>query len=119
MISITIGIYYGLIASPEDYQQKEMVRVMYIHVPSAWMALGIYIFIGISSLISIVWKTPMGYIASIAAAPIGACFALITLITGMLWGKPIWGAWWVWDARLTSMLVLFYYIWIYCSSKFW
>jgi len=102
-----IGLYYGLILSPEDYQQGKMVRVMYIHVPAAWMALGIYIFIGACSLLSIVWKIRIAYIMSVSAAPIGATFAAITLITGSLWGKPIWGTWWVWDARLTSMLILF------------
>lgn len=103
-----MGLYYALFASPIDYQQGEMVRIMYIHVPAAWMALGTYIMIGIGSLLSIVWQIRMGYILSIAAAPLGAAFALITLITGSIWGKPIWGTWWVWDARLTSMLVLFF-----------
>ena len=101
------GLYQSLIASPVDYQQGEMVRVMYVHVPAAWMSLGIYIFIAICSFCNLVWKTKMSYILAIAAAPVGTCFALITLVTGSLWGKPIWGTWWVWDARLTSMLVLF------------
>ncbi len=107
IILFAFGIYYGLVDSPEDYQQGNMVRVMYIHVPAAWMALGIYLMIGIASLLSIVWKIRMGYIVGIAVAPLGASFAAITLITGSIWGKPMWGAWWVWDARLTSMLVLF------------
>lgn len=103
-----VGLYYALIASPMDYQQGEMVRIMYVHVPAAWMALGIYLMIGIGSLAAVVWQIRMGYVISIAAAPLGAAFALITLITGSIWGKPIWGTWWVWDARLTSMLVLFF-----------
>jgi heme exporter protein C len=102
-----VGIYYALIDSPEDYQQGDMVRVMYVHVPAAWMALGIYLMIGLASLLSVVWKIRMGYVVGIAAAPLGAIFAAITLITGAIWGKPMWGTWWVWDARLTSMLVLF------------
>jgi heme exporter protein C len=102
-----VGIYYALIDSPEDYQQGDMVRVMYVHVPAAWMALGIYLMIGLASLLSVVWKIRMGYVVGIAAAPLGASFAAITLITGAIWGKPMWGTWWVWDARLTSMLVLF------------
>jgi heme exporter protein C len=106
-VVIGTGLYFALYASPIDYQQGEMVRVMYIHVPSAWMALGIYVLIGIASFVSIVWKIRIAYFIAIAAAPVGATFAAITLITGALWGKPIWGAWWVWDARLTSMLVLF------------
>jgi heme exporter protein C len=104
---IITGLYQALIVSPIDYQQGEMVRVMYIHVPAAWLALGIYVFIAVCSFVSLVWKIRMAYIFGIAAAPIGACFALITLITGSLWGKPIWGTFWVWDARLTSMLILF------------
>lgn len=103
----SIGLYYALIISPEDYQQKEMVRIMYIHVPAAWLSLGIYCFIAICSFVNLVWKTKMSYLMAIASAPIGAAFAFITLITGSLWGKPIWGTWWVWDARLTSMLILF------------
>ena len=102
-----VGLYYALIASPIDYQQGEMVRIMYVHVPAAWMALGIYMFIGACSLLAIVWGLRMAFIMAVAAAPIGAAFAAITLITGSLWGQPIWGTWWVWDARLTSMLVLF------------
>lgn len=101
------GLYYALIASPIDYQQGEMVRIMYVHVPAAWMALGIYMLIGACSLLAIVWKLRMAFLMAVAAAPIGAAFAAITLITGSLWGQPIWGTWWVWDARLTSMLVLF------------
>jgi heme exporter protein C len=102
-----IGIYYSIFDSPEDYQQGSMVRIMYVHVPAAWMALGVYLFIGLCSISSIVWKTRMSYFMAIASAPIGAVFAAVTLVTGALWGKPIWGIWWVWDARLTSMLVLF------------
>ena len=105
--TLCTGLYFALFLSPVDYQQGEMVRVMYIHVPSAWMSLGIYSFMAICSFSSLVWKTRITYLLSISAAPIGATFALITLVTGSLWGKPIWGAWWVWDARLTSMLILF------------
>ena len=101
------GLYYALIASPIDYQQGEMVRIMYVHVPAAWMSLGIYMFIGGCSLLAIVWQLRMAFIMAVAAAPIGAAFAAITLITGSLWGHTMWGTWWVWDARLTSMLVLF------------
>ena len=101
------GLYFSLFSSPPDYQQGEMVRVMYVHVPAAWMSLGIYSFIAVCSFSALVWKTSLSYFLAVAAAPIGAAFALITLVTGSLWGKPIWGAWWVWDARLTSMLVLF------------
>lgn len=106
-ITLGIGLYLSLYSSPPDYQQGEMVRVMYVHVPSAWMSLGIYSFIAVCSFSALVWKTRLSYFLAVASAPIGASFALITLVTGSLWGKPIWGTWWVWDARLTSMLVLF------------
>jgi len=98
---------YFIFTSPPDYQQGDFVRIMYVHVPSAWMALGIYFFIGVSSIASIVWKNIFFEIAANNAAIIGASFALITLVTGSIWGKNIWGTWWVWDARLTSMLILF------------
>lgn len=104
---LSIGLYFALFSSPADYQQGEMVRIMYVHVPSAWMSLGIYSFMTVCSFSSLVWKTRISYLMSVASAPIGAAFALITLVTGSLWGKPIWGTWWVWDARLTSMLILF------------
>ncbi len=108
LILTPVGLYFALYNSPADYQQGEMVRIMYIHVPSAWMSLGIYSFIAICSFSCLVWKTRMSYILAVSAAPIGAGFTLITLVTGSIWGKPIWGTWWVWDARLTSMLVLFF-----------
>lgn len=106
-VILATGLYYALVVSPIDYQQGEMVRIMYVHVPSAWMSLGVYSFITFCSISCLVWRTRLSYLLAVAAAPIGATFALITLVTGSLWGKPIWGAWWVWDARLTSMLVLF------------
>jgi heme exporter protein C len=91
------------------------VRVMYIHVPAAWMSLGIYSFMAVCSFSNLVWRTKMSYILTAASAPIGAMFALITLVTGSLWGKPIWGTWWVWDARLTSMLILFLFYLCYIA----
>jgi len=102
------GLYYALFASPEDYQQGETVRIMYIHVPSAWMSLAVYSIIATASLSYIIWRNPLSELIARASAPIGACFALITLLTGSIWGKPIWGTWWEWDARLTSMLILFF-----------
>jgi len=99
--------FYSAFSSPSDYQQADFVRIMYVHVPSAWMALGIYVFIGICSVIQIIWRNILAEIAANQSALIGAAFALITLVTGSIWGKNIWGTWWVWDARLTSMLILF------------
>lgn len=106
-LSFIAGLYLALIKSPEDYQQGEMVRIMYIHVPSAWLSLMIFVIMGLASTACLVWRASFGMYISLAAAPIGASFATITLISGMIWGKPIWGTWWVWDARLTSMLILF------------
>jgi heme exporter protein C len=100
------GIVLGLQA-PADYQQGDTVRIMYAHVPSAWLALGIYTLMAIAALGTLVWRHPLADVAAKTAAPIGAAFSLICLVTGALWGRPMWGAYWVWDARLTSMLVLF------------
>jgi heme exporter protein C len=106
MVLLAIGMVLGF-RSPPDYQQGETVRIMYIHVPAAWLALGIYSLMAIAALGTLVWRHPLADVAAKAGAPIGAAFALICLVTGALWGRPMWGAYWVWDARLTSMLVLF------------
>lgn len=108
IIFFTVGIYNALITSPIDYQQGNAVRIMYIHVPAAWMALIIYSIMALSNLSGFIWKNPFSYLLARSIAPIGAMFTLITLITGSIWGKPIWGTWWVWDARLTSVLILFF-----------
>ena len=102
------GWYYGLFASPADYQQGETVRIMYIHVPAAWMALFCYTALAAACGTALIWKHPLADLAARATAPIGACFTLLALLTGSLWGKPMWGTWWVWDARLTSVLILFF-----------
>ena len=107
-VTMAYGLYLGLFASPPDYQQGETVRIIYIHVPSAWLALFGYVGLGLCGLFYIVWRHPLADIAARAIAPVGAMFAFLTLVTGALWGKPMWGAWWVWDARLTSMLILFF-----------
>ncbi len=105
---IAAGLYLGLFAAPADYQQGESVRIMYVHVPAAWMALFVYTVMAASSAVGLIWKHPLADIAARAAAPVGAAFTFIALVTGSLWGKPMWGTWWVWDARLTSVLVLFF-----------
>lgn len=102
------GLYYVFYASPVDYQQGETVRIMYVHVPAAWLALGIYVGMAVAAITAFVWKHTLADYFCRAAAPVGAAFTLICLVTGSLWGKPMWGAWWVWDARLTSMLLLFF-----------
>jgi heme exporter protein C len=108
ILSIGAGLALALFVSPADYQQGETVRIMYVHVPSAWMALFIYMVVAGGSVSALVWRHPLGEIVARAAAPVGAGFTFICLVTGSLWGKPMWGAWWVWDARLTSVLVLFF-----------
>ncbi len=102
------GLYLGLVNSPADYQQGESVRMMYVHVPAAWMALFVYTGMAASAAVGLIWKHPLADVMAKSSAPIGACFTFLALFTGALWGKPMWGAWWVWDARLTSMLVLFF-----------
>ena len=105
---IAIGLYLALITAPPDYQQGEAVRIMYIHVPAAWLALNVYLFVAAASGVALVWRHPLAEIAARSAAPIGAVFTFLCLATGSLWGRPMWGTWWVWDARLTSVLVLFF-----------
>lgn len=107
-ICVGAGLYFGLFDSPEDYQQGHTVRIMYVHVPSAWMALFAYVFLATCGIAYLVWKHPLADVAAQAAAPIGAGFTIIALATGSLWGKPMWGTWWVWDARLTSVLILLF-----------
>ncbi|MGH6719242.1 MAG: heme ABC transporter permease [Alphaproteobacteria bacterium] len=108
LASLAVGLYLALFASPADYQQGETVRIMYVHVPAAWMALLCYSAMAASSAGYLVWKQPLAEIAARATAPIGACFTALALVSGSLWGEPMWGTWWVWDARLTSVLVLFF-----------
>ena len=108
VILLAAGLYLGLFASPADYQQGESVRIMYVHVPAAWMALFVYTSMAASSAVGLIWKQPLAHVAAHAAAPIGAGFTALCLVTGSLWGQPMWGTWWVWDARLTSVLVLFF-----------
>tara|TARA_Y100000590_G_scaffold152862_1_gene175529 strand:+ start:6787 stop:7482 length:696 start_codon:yes stop_codon:yes gene_type:complete len=111
-----ILIYY----SPNDYQQGSTVRIMYIHVPSAWLALLTYSIMTIYSIFALAFRIPFGFIINSAVAPIGAVFTLVCLVSGSLWGKPMWGTWWVWDARLTSVAILFivYLIIIFINYSF-
>jgi heme exporter protein C len=105
---LTFGLYLAFFASPADYQQGDTVRIMYIHVPAAWMAMMCYLLMALSAVFYLVWRHPLADIGARAMALPGAGFALITLLTGSFWGRPMWGTWWVWDARLTSMLILFF-----------
>jgi len=102
------GLYMALFTSPADYQQGESVRIMYVHVPAAWMGMFCYAAMAVASAVALIWKHPLADVAAKATAPVGAAFTFLSLATGSLWGKPMWGTWWVWDARLTSMLILLF-----------
>jgi heme exporter protein C len=103
-----IGLASGLFLAPADWQQGDAVRIMYVHVPSAWLASAGYLALALCSFASIVWRHPLADLAAVEIGPVGAAFTAICVISGSLWGKPMWGTWWVWDARLTSVLVLFF-----------
>ena len=119
-ISIILGLVFAFFLSPEDYQQGASVRIMYIHVPSAWLSLLTYLIMTIYSVIALAFRMPFGFIINTAVAPIGAVFTIVCIISGSLWGKPMWGTWWVWDARLTSVAVLLviYLIIIFINYSF-
>jgi len=108
-LGLTIsGAYLGLFVAPADYQQGDSFRIIYVHVPSAWLSLFIYVLMAIASSIGLIWRMKMAFAVAICSAPIGAAFTFLALTTGSLWGAPIWGTWWVWDARLTSELILLF-----------
>lgn len=108
LLLLVVGGYLALFLSPPDYQQSETVRIMYVHVPAAWMATMVYGFMAAGSASFLIWRHPLGDVLAQASAPIGLWFTLLTLVTGSLWGKPMWGTWWEWDARMTSVLILFF-----------
>lgn len=108
LVLAPLGLWMALAVAPPDYQQGEAARIMYVHVPASWMALFVYLIVAAGSAASLIWRHPMAEITAHAAAPIGAAFTALALITGSIWGKPMWGTWWVWDARLTSVLILFF-----------
>ncbi len=108
LLLTAIGLVWGLFFSPADWQQGDAVRIMYIHVPAAWLASAGYVALALCSLISLVWRHPLADLAAVEIGPVGAGVTALCLATGSLWGRPVWGAWWVWDARLTSVLVLFF-----------
>ncbi|MDE1174885.1 MAG: heme ABC transporter permease [Parvibaculaceae bacterium] len=107
-VLIALGVYLALWGSPPDYQQGDTVRIMYIHVPAAWLSLLCYTVMALASATALVFRHPLADVCAKSAAPIGASFTFLALVTGSLWGKPMWGTWWVWDARLTSVLILFF-----------
>ena len=107
-ILTTVGLYIGFFVAPTDFQQGEGYRIIFIHVPAAWMSMFIYVVMAFWSAIGLAWNTRLSFVMARALAPTGAMFTFVALWTGAFWGKPMWGAWWVWDARLTSELILFF-----------
>lgn len=103
-----VGLVWGLFFAPADWQQGDAVRIMYVHVPAAWMASFGYLSLAACSVVALVWRHPLADLAAVEIGPVGAAFTALCLVSGSLWGKPMWGAWWVWDARLTSVAVLFF-----------
>ena len=120
ILTLLIGLIIVFFISPDDYQQGSTVKIMYVHVPAAWISLMTFFIMTIYSILALAFKIPFGFIVNKAIAPIGATFTLICLISGSLWGKPMWGTWWVWDARLTSVFILFitYIIIIFIRPSF-
>jgi heme exporter protein C len=110
------GLWLGFTA-PEDYQQGDTVRIMFVHVPAAWMSMFVYACLAVASFLALVFRHALADAAAQAAAPLGAAFTFLALVTGSLWGRPMWGAWWVWDARLTSVLVLFLFYLAYMALR--
>ncbi len=106
-VLFALGLYLAFLVAPADYQQGDSVRIMYVHVPAAILAMGCYALMAVSALGTLVWRHPLADVSARAAAPIGAAFTFLGLVTGSIWGRPMWGTWWVWDARLTSFLILF------------
>jgi len=102
------GLYYGLVKAPPDYQQGDSYRIMFIHVPAAWMSMFIYVVMAGAGAIGLIWRIKLAEVVAISSAPVGAWFTFLALVTGSIWGKPMWGTWWVWDARLTSELILLF-----------
>jgi heme exporter protein C len=109
---VAAGLYLAWFVAPADYQQGETVRIMFLHVPAAWLGMFFYSMMALSAIGTLVWRHPLADVSQKAAAPIGAAFTLICLVTGSLWGRPMWGTYWEWDARLTSVLILFL---LYCG----
>jgi heme exporter protein C len=107
-ILLVLGLYLALFVAPPDYQQGESYRIIFVHVPSAWMSMFIYTFMAVLSAIYLIWNIKLADVMARSSAVLGASFTLLALATGSLWGKPMWGAWWVWDARLTSELILLF-----------
>jgi len=114
LMTLFYGLYGGLVTAPADYQQGDSFRIMYIHVPAAWLSMFVYMVMAFCAMVALIWRIKLADIVLISSVPVGAVFTFLALATGSIWGKPMWGTWWVWDARLTSELILlFLYLGIY------
>jgi heme exporter protein C len=107
-LSIAAGLYGGLVLAPVDYQQGDAFRIVYVHAPSAWLSMLVYATMALAAAVGLVWRIKLAHAVAAASAPVGAWFTVLALATGSIWGKPMWGTWWVWDARLTSELLLLF-----------
>jgi heme exporter protein C len=107
-ILIVVGAWWGLVRAPADYQQGDGFRILYVHAPAAWLSLSTYVVMATAAAIGLIWRIKLAHAAAAACAPVGAAFTFLALVTGSIWGKPMWGTWWVWDARLTSELILLF-----------
>jgi heme exporter protein C len=108
IMCIAVGAYGGLVLAPADYQQGDAFRIIYVHVPSAYLSMLVYVVMAAASAIGLIWRIKLAHAVAASAAPIGASFTFLALVTGAVWGQPMWGTWWVWDARLTSELILLF-----------
>jgi len=108
LICIAVGAYGGLVLAPPDYQQGDAFRIIYVHVPSAYLSMLVYVLMAVASAIGLIWRMKLAHAVAASAAPVGASFTFLALVTGAVWGQPMWGTWWVWDARLTSELILLF-----------
>jgi heme exporter protein C len=117
VLLIVVGTYGGLVLAPPDYQQGDAFRIIYVHVPSAYLSTAVYALMAVASAIGLIWRIKLAHAVAASAAPIGASFTALALATGMLWGKPMWGAYWAWDPRLTSELILLFIYFGYISLR--
>jgi heme exporter protein C len=117
VLLIVAGLFGGLVLAPEDYQQKDAFRIIYFHVPSAWLSMFAYMVMAGAAAVGLVWRIKLAHAVAAACAPIGASFTFLALATGSIWGKPMWGTWWVWDARLTAELVLLFLYFGYMALR--
>src|SRR5688572_1309169 len=114
---ILAGLIGGLMLAPADYQQRDAFRIVYVHAPSAWMSMFVYVLMAVSAAIGLIWRIKLSHAIAASCAPLGASFTFLALVTGSLWGQPMWGTWWVWDARLTSELILLFLYFGYMALR--